>query len=43
MIPLNEAIEAGAWLQAKTDELLFRFKPISFSKIDLASIDNLEE
>jgi hypothetical protein len=40
MIPLNEAIETGSWLQAKTDDLLFRFKPISFSKIDLAEIDN---
>lgn len=42
MILLNEAIEAGAWLQVKTNNFSFKIKLFSFSKIDLANIDNPE-
>ncbi len=63
MIPINEAIEAGAWLQIDKpikredrvsssitfiyDEIVaveprFKFKLISFSKVDLTTIDNPE-
>ena len=51
MIPLNEAIEMGVWLRADFPangsveeglgkEISFQFKPISFSKIDLAKVDD---
>jgi hypothetical protein len=44
MIPLNEAIEAGAWLE--TDVVgtkKYRLKLNGFSKVNLEAIDNPEE
>jgi hypothetical protein len=47
MFPLNEVIENGSWLRVDTTnyegEIVFQFRPTSFSKIDLREIDGLEK
>ena len=40
MISINEAIEAGSWFEMSTENILIRIRPISFSKLDLTSVDN---